>query len=83
MFDTHRDVEIRFQNLIMSKSGEERLRMGCSMFDTAKKIVQSALASQRPGITAQEMKEETFLRFYGLDFSQTEKEKILSVLTSQ
>ena len=83
MFDTHPDVEIRFRKLIMSKSGEQRLLMGCSMFDAAKKIVQSAMASQQPEITAQEMREGTFLRFYGQEFSQTDREKILSVLRPQ
>ena len=83
MFDTHPDVEIRFRKLIMSKSGEQRLLMGCSMFDAAKKIVQSAMASQQPEITAQEMRKGTFLRFYGQEFSQTDREKILSVLRPQ
>lgn len=83
MLDTHPDVAIRFQNLIMSKSGEQRLLMGCSMYDTAKKIVQSAILAQRPAITPQEMKKEIFLRFYGQEFNQTNEEKILSALASR
>jgi hypothetical protein len=37
MLDTHPDIAIRFRELMMRKSGEQRLLMGCSMYDTAKK----------------------------------------------
>ncbi len=83
MNDTHPDIAIKFQELIMSKSGEQRLLTGCSMYDTAKKIVQSALVSQQPEITAKEMREGIFSRFYGHEFTEAEKQKILSALASQ
>ena len=79
MNDTHPDVAIRFRELMMRKSGEQRLLMGCSMYDTAKQIVRSAIYNSRPGITEAEMKKEIFLRFYGPEFSQAEREKLLSV----
>ena len=82
MNDTHPDIAKKFQELMMSKSGEQRLLMGCSMFDTAKKIVQSALASQRPEITAKEMREGIFSRFYGHEFTHAEREKILAAMAS-
>ena len=82
MNDTHPDVAIRFRELMMRKSGEQRLRMGCSMYDTAKKIVCSAIYNSRPGITDTEMRREIFLRFYGQEFSQADREKYLSVLAS-
>ena len=66
----------------MHKSGEERLLMGCSMYDTAKKIVCSAIYNSRPGITDAEIKREIFLRFYGLEFSQAERDKFFSALAS-
>jgi len=80
MFDTHPDVAIRFRELMMRKSGEERLLMGCSMYDTAKKIVCSAIYNSRPGITETEIKREIFLRFYGPEFCQADREKLLSAL---
>ena len=83
MFDTHPDVAIRFRDLMMSKSGQQRLLMGCSMYDTAKKIVRSAIYNSRPEITDQEMKKEIFLRFYGKDFSRADREKFLSALVSE
>ncbi len=76
MNDTHPEAAAQFQSLMRSKSNEERLLMGCSMYDTAKQIVESAILNQNPGITAQRMKKEIFLRFYGMEFSKGEKEKI-------
>lgn len=83
MNDTHPDVAIRFINLMMLKSNEQRLLMGCSMYDTAKQIVRSAVRNGQPEITDAEMKEEIFLRFYGPEFSQADRAKLLSALTSQ
>ena len=82
MNDTHPDVAIRFRELMMSKTGEQRLLMGCSMYDTAKQIVRSAIYNSRPGITETEMKKEIFLRFYGPEFSQAERDKFFSALAS-
>ncbi len=80
MNDTNPDIAVRFRNLMMRKSGQERLLMGCSMYDTAKQIVLSAIHNRRPGITDAEIKREIFLRFYGLEFSRADKEKFLSAL---
>ena len=83
MNDTNPDIAVRFRNLMMRKSGQERLLMGCSMYDTAKQIVLSAIHNRQPGITDAEIKREIFLRFYGQEFSQAEREKYLSVLASE
>jgi len=83
MFDTHPDIAVRFRDLMMRKSGQERLLMGCSMYDTAKEIVRSAVRNRQPGITDAEIKREIFLRFYGPEFSQAEREKFLSALASE
>ncbi len=77
MNDTSALMMSKYYQLIMAKSKEERLRMGCSMYDTAKKIVRSAILNQNPKITPGRMKKEMFLRFYGSEFSATEQEKIL------
>ena len=83
MNDTHPEVAAQFRDLMMRKSGEQRLLMGCSMYDTAKQIVRSAIYNSRPGITDAEIKKEIFLRFYGLEFSQADREKFLSALASE
>lgn len=80
MNDTNPAVDSQFRQLMMTKSQEERLLMGCSMYDAAKQIVESALFNQNPGITPQKIREKIFLRFYGAEFNRAEKKKILNSL---
>jgi hypothetical protein len=80
MNDTLPEISVQFQNMMMRKSGEQRLLMGFSMYDTARKIVCSSIYNKYPEITAGQIKKEIFVRFYGQDFSQSDKEKILSAL---
>lgn len=63
--------------LFAELSGEERLLMGLEMFETARKIV---LSSFSPNLLENEIRKRLFLRFYGSDFSEEEKEKILANL---
>ena len=83
MFDTHPEIAVRFRDLMMSKTGQERLLMGCSMYDTAKRIVLNSICNRQPKITDAELKREIFLRFYGQEFSESDRKKYLSVLTSE
>ena len=80
MDDTNSVVARKFYRLIMAKSKEQRLLMGFSMFDTAKEIMKAAIMEQHPKISAKEMKKEIFLRFYGMEFSKSEREAILESL---
>jgi len=83
MFDTHPEIAVRYRELMMRKSGQQRVVMGCSMYDTAKQIVRSAIYNSRPGITDAEIKREFFLRFYGPEFSRADRERMLSALVSE
>ena len=80
MFDTNTDVAIQFRDSMMSKSGQVSLLMGCSMYDTSKQIVCSAVLNNRPQITDEEIRKEIFLRFYGRESSRSDREKFLSTL---
>lgn len=80
MTDTHPIMEARFKKLIMARSCQERLLMGCSMFDAAKQIVKSSLTQKQPKISAQEIKIGIFSRLYGGEFNEIEKSKILAAL---
>ena len=77
MNDTSEAMEKRYRAMLMERSGQERLKMGCSMFDAAKQIVRSSILNENPGLTESDLKEKIFLRFYGLDFSQAQKQKII------
>lgn len=63
--DTKIKSEKLFQKLLLQKSNENRLIMGCSMYDTAKEIVKSSIQNEKPYITKEDLKKEIFLRFYG------------------
>ena len=83
MNDTHPEIAARFRNLMMSKTGQERLLMGCSMYDAAKEIVRSSIYNNHPEITEAEMRKEIFLRFYRQEFIAAEREKMILALISQ
>ena len=80
MNDTHPEIAKLYHQLLMAKTGEERLIMGCSMFDFAKSIVSSAIKNENPGLSQFEIKKELFKRFYANDFSETQKQRILVAL---
>lgn len=80
MNDTSREMEKRYYAMLMERSGKERLEMGCSMYDAARAIVKSSILNENPGLTSSELKERIFLRFYGLDFSESQKRKIIAGL---
>ena len=65
------------QERYMKMTGEERVMIATSMYDTAREIVLSSLP---PNLTEKEKRVQLFLRFYGNDFSDEEKEKIVNHL---
>lgn len=80
MNDTSQRMEEKYFELLMQRSGEERLKMGCSMYDTAKEIVKSSILEKEKDITALELKKKIFLRFYGHEFTEARRQKILEAL---
>lgn len=80
MTDTDLLIESRFLEMMMKKSGQERLKMGFSMFDMARKQVVASIKMDNPQGSKRDIKRELFLRFYGQDFSSEEQKKILSQL---
>ncbi|MCX5866854.1 MAG: hypothetical protein NT009_05110 [Proteobacteria bacterium] len=80
MNDTSPDIEARFREMMMKKSGQERLRMGFSMFETARSMVIAGIKNKNPNIGDKELKKEIFLHFYEEDFSPEEADKIIKSL---
>lgn len=76
MNDTAPEVDILLHKLNRSKSGEERLMMGCSMFDFAKEIVVSSIKQKDPAIDDKNLKIKLFNRLYSNDF---DKKTILKI----
>ena len=80
MKDTTAEMELLMDRLIMEKTGAERLKMGFSMFNFARKQVVASIISSNPRADSKEIKKQIFLRFYGQDFTTEEQEKILRAI---
>jgi hypothetical protein len=74
--DTPPEIELRFRNLLLKRSGEERLKMGCSMHAASLALVKASVSETDP-VT---LKRTLFLHFYGNDFEPKRKNKILRAL---
>jgi hypothetical protein len=62
MNDTSPEVAALMREMLMARSGAERVLMCCEMFDTARAMV---LASFPPGLPELEVKRRLCERFYG------------------
>jgi len=59
----------------MARSGAERLRMACDMFDTARRMTMAGLPDH--GGEGQR-RVALFLRLYGSDFDEPTRERIIA-----
>jgi hypothetical protein len=81
--DTPPVIERKFRQMLMKRSGEERLKMGCSMHATAQALAKASLLQQHPGARPAEIKRLLFLHFYGTDFEPGERKRIASALAKR
>ena len=65
MKDTDQSIEKKFFEIMMKKSGEERIRMGFEMFELAKKSIIASILHENSGISETEIKTEILKRCYG------------------
>jgi hypothetical protein len=82
MKDTPPEMEARYRAMLMQRSGEERLMMGCAMRETARTLVEASILKQDPQATPQAVRKGLFLRFYGQEFDAKSREKILAAIES-
>jgi hypothetical protein len=80
MDDTTPEIAEMMREMIRMKSPTERVKMGCSMYETSKHLIIRAILENNPGISEVGLRQELFLRFYGNDFNPIEREKILKHL---
>ncbi len=80
MRNTTREMEYRMCEMIQAKLPIERLKMGCSMYETSKYLITRAILEDHPNISKVNLRKELFLRFYGSDFDPINREKILKHL---
>ncbi len=79
MNDTTAEMSKLHHDLLMRRSGTERVRMASSMFATAKAM---ALASFG-GMDPREKRVQLFLRFYGNDLDAAFKARIVNALRTE
>jgi hypothetical protein len=82
MTDTSPEVQIRFQRLLMERSGEERVRMACDMFQAARRLILAALP---PDVVADsaEGRIALLLRTYGGDLREEFAARVIADLRSR
>jgi len=80
MKDTPPDVDERYHAMLMQRTGEERLIMGCAMRDTVRALVEASLREHDPQVSVVNLRKGVFLRFYGHEFDPETMAKILSAI---
>ena len=81
--DTPSEVEQKYRRLLFVRSGEERLKMGCSMHATAQALVRASILQANPAASPAALRKALFLRFYGQDFDAATRKKILQALAKE
>lgn len=79
MKDTSPEIEAKFNEMWMSLSPEERFKKACGMFDDAKALAIAEITAKET-LTPEELRCRLFLWFYGNDFNEADREKILAYL---
>ena len=82
MNDTSPEMEERYRAMIMERSGEERLKMGCSMFDTAKALMRAGILGLNSHASPAEIRRELFMQLYGHEFDADSRTRILAAIES-
>ncbi|MSP41534.1 MAG: hypothetical protein EXR70_23870 [Deltaproteobacteria bacterium] len=80
MKDTSDAMERGYREMLLKRSGEERLKMGCSMHATAQALVRALALAENPFASPSALKKVLFLRFYGQDFNSAVRKRILRAL---
>lgn len=80
MDDTQSEVDERYRSMLLRLSGEQRFKMGCSMFDAAKTLMEAGIRERNPQASTAEVRQELFLRFYGHEFDAQTRTRILAAI---
>ena len=77
--NSHYSMDEYFDSLFKSRSGQQKIMMGFTMFEFALKFVAASIHKEHKNISAdsKEFKREMFLRIYGDDFTKEQQAEIL------
>jgi hypothetical protein len=68
-----------YEDMLMARSGAERVRMACEMFEAARRLVIAGMPADEAR-DPRAVRRYVFLAFYGDEFSEAKREKILAYL---
>ena len=80
MRDTSLEDDATFVALFARRSGADRLRMTCEMFDDAKALVAAGIRAGDPNISPAELRRRMFDRLYVGDFDPDTRIKFRSAV---
>jgi hypothetical protein len=83
MKDTSEAMERKYRDMLLKRSGEERLKMGCSMHAMAQALVRASALKANPLASPATLRKILFLRFYGQDFDSATRKRILRALAKR
>ena len=78
MSDATKKTELRYKEMLMSRTPLERLRMVSRMFDSSRKLVIAGIQNERPQISDAQLCGQLFLRMYGNDFTAADRKRIIN-----
>jgi hypothetical protein len=81
--DTAEKIDIIYRKMLMTKSPVERLKMAGSMLMTAKRLAVNGIREQFGELGEAELRVQLFLRFYGHEFSEKKRAKIIESIISE
>jgi hypothetical protein len=70
----------RYRAMLLARTPEERVKMGCSMSATARALVRASVLAQDPGASPGAVRRALFRRLYGREFGTADQERILAWL---
>lgn len=80
MNDTSPAMASLQRRFLMERTGAERLKMGCAMFDTARALMRAGLGDATGRDRSPAMRVRLFERTYGRDFDATAAARIIAHL---
>lgn len=80
MKDTRPEIEQKYRAMLLARSREERLKIGCSMHATAQSLVRASVLAKDPLASPPELRRALFLRFYGQEFASDDRDRIMTWL---
>lgn len=66
--------------MLLERSGEERLKMGCSMHALSQGLVKAGVLQRNPNASSATLRQSLFIHFYGNEFEPRRRKRILLAL---